>query len=252
MTSDAIVFEPGDQRRDAGLSVLVTSVASAPLTFAWLLVLLVTTRIQRSAGRQGSRRIQRTHSTNLRRLRTEPSRVLTTSLFWLDDRRWLPYVPAFVGVVAPAERRLRWWRWLLVGIAAHVIATYAGQTYLRQSIRTGRAPRRFVNARDVGVSYFLLGAAGSLSGYVQRPWQSRCQVMAVAALIANAAVRPTFTEVGHLTALILGLAGVPLAPDRERMTYPSAATTARLRRLREYVRSIRAGLCRAVRERSSR
>ena len=91
-----------------------------------------------------------------------------------------------------------------------------------------------------------------MSGYVQRPWQSRCQVMAVAALIANAAVRPTFTEVGHLTALILGLAGVPLAPDRERMTYPSAATTARLRRLREYVRSIRAGLCRAVRERSSR
>ncbi len=174
MTSDAIVFEPGDQQRDAGLSVLVTSVASAPLTFAWLLVLLVTTRIQRSAGRQGSRRIQRIHSTNLHRLRTEPSRVLTTSLFWLDDRKWWPYVPAFVGVVAPAERRLRWWRWLLVGIAAHVIATYAGQTYLRQSIRTGRAPRRFVNARDVGVSYFLLGAAGSLSGYVQRPWQSRC------------------------------------------------------------------------------
>ena len=163
MTSDAIGFEPGDQQRDAGLSVLVTSVASAPLTFAWLLVLLVTTRIQRSAGRQGSRRIQRTHSTNLRRLRTEPSRVLTTSLFWLDDRKWWPYVPAFIGVVAPAERRLRWWRWLLVGIAAHVIATYAGQIYLRQSIRTGRAPRRFVNARDVGVSYFFLGAAGTLA-----------------------------------------------------------------------------------------
>jgi hypothetical protein len=233
VTSDAIVFEPGDQRCDAGLSVLVTSVASAPLTFAWLLILLVTTRIQRSAGRQGSRRIQRIHSTNLRRLRTEPSRVLTTSLFWLDDRRWWPYVPAFVGVVAPAERRLRWWRWLLVGILAHVIATYAGQRYLRQSIRTGRAPGRSVNARDVGVSYFFLGAAGTLSGYVQRPWRSRCQVAAVAGLTANAALRPTFTEVGHLTALVVGLAAVPLAPDREQFTYPSAATTARLLRLRE-------------------
>ena len=140
------------------------SIASAPLTFAWLLVLLVTTRIQRSAGRRGSRRIQRRHSTNLRRLRSEPSRVLAKSLFWTDDRRWWPYVPVFVGIVAPAERRLRWWRWLLVGIAAHVIGTYVGQGYLRHSIKRARAPRRLANARDVGLSYFVLGVAGTLSG----------------------------------------------------------------------------------------
>jgi hypothetical protein len=135
----------------ARLDVLIRGVASAPLTFVWLLVLLVTTRIQRSAGRHGSRRIQHNHSTNLRRLGTEPSRVLATSLFWLDERKWWPYVPVFVGVVAPAERRLRWWRWLLVGASAHVIATYVGQSYLRLSIRNGKAPRRLVNARDVGV-----------------------------------------------------------------------------------------------------
>ncbi len=195
-------------------------VARAPLSFAWLLVLLVTTWIQRSAGRRGSHRIQRTHSTNLRRLRTEPSRVLTTSLFWLDDRKWWPYVPVFVGVVAQAERRLRWWRWLFVGIAAHVVGTYVGQSYLRLLIRKGRAPRRLVDARDVGVSYFVLGVAGTLSGYVRPPWQSRSQVSAVAALGVNAAVRPTFTEVGHLTAFIVGLAAIPLAPDRDRMPYP--------------------------------
>ena len=207
----------------ARLDVLIRGVASAPLTFVWLLVLLVTTRIQRSAGRHGSRRIQRSNSTNLRRLRTEPSRVLATSLFWLDGHKWWPYVPLFVGVVAPAERRLRWWRWLLVGVAAHVIATYVGQSYLRQSIRNGNAPRRLVNARDVGVSYFVFGAAGALSGYVRRPWRSRCQVAALAALAGNATVRPTFTEVGHLTAFVVGLAAIPLAPDRDHMTYPSSA-----------------------------
>jgi hypothetical protein len=111
--------------RDAGgFTRLARGVASAPLTFVWLFVLLVTTPVQRSAGRLGSRRIQRSNSTNLRRLRTEPSRVLATSLFWLDGRKWWPYVPVFVGVVAPAERRLHWWRWLLVGVVAHVIATY--------------------------------------------------------------------------------------------------------------------------------
>lgn len=192
----------------------------APLTFVWLLVLLVTTRVQRSAGRRGSRRIQRRNSTNLRRLRSEPHRVLTTSLFWLDDHRWWPYVPVFVTVVAPAERRLRWWRWLLVGICAHVIGTYVGQSYLRLLIRKGRAPQRLENARDVGVSYFMLGVAGALSGYTRKEWRPGAQAVATLALAGNAAARPTFTEVGHLTAFLVGLAAVPLTPDRDSQPYP--------------------------------
>jgi hypothetical protein len=32
------------------------------------------------------------------------SRVLATSLFWLDDHEWWPYVPVFVATVASAER----------------------------------------------------------------------------------------------------------------------------------------------------
>jgi hypothetical protein len=211
--------------RRARVDVLVRFVGGAPLSVAWLLVLLITTRVQRSAGRWGARRLQREHSTNLRRLRTEPRRVLTTSLFWLDDRRWWPHLPVFVGIIAPAERRLRWWRWLFVGVAAHVIGTYVGQGYLRLMIRTGRAPWRLVAARDVGVSYFVFGAAGTLSGYVPRPWRCRCQAVTLAALVGNVVVRPTFTEVGHLTAFLVGLAAVPLAPERDRdyMRFPGRA-----------------------------
>lgn len=196
-------------------------VAGAPLSYAWLLVLLVTSRVQRSAGHRGSRRIQRRNSTNLRRLRSEPSRVLTTSLFWLDDHRWWPYIPVFAGVVAPAERRLRWWRWLLVGLSAHVVGTYVSQSYLRLLIGKGRAPQRLENARDVGVSYFVLGVAGTLSGYVHPPWRSGTQAAAVLALAGNAAARPTFTEIGHLTAFLVGLAAVPLAPGRDLKPYPA-------------------------------
>lgn len=206
---------------DARRGKLVRGVASAPLTFGWLFVLFVTTRVQRSAGRRGSRRIQERHSTNLRRLRAEPSRVLVTSLFWLDGRRWWPYVPAFAAVVAPAERRLRWWRWLLVGVTAHVLGTYFGQDHLRRHIRRGEAPRRLAESRDVGVSYFFFGVAGALTGYLRRPWAARCQVSALAGLGAIAVVQPSYTAVGHLTAFAVGLATVPLAPDRDRMTFPS-------------------------------
>lgn len=201
----------------------------APLSYAWLAVLFGTTRIQRSAGRRRAKQIQRAHSTNLRRLGDEPSRVLTTSLFWLDDRRWWPYVPVFVGVVAPAERRLGWWRWLLVGLGAHIAGTYLGQSYLRMLIRRGRAPKRLVNARDVGVSYFLLGVTGALTGYIRPPWRHRSQLTAFVALTANAAARPTFTEVGHLTAFVIGLATVPLAPLRDRMPYPRTAPGSKMK-----------------------
>ncbi len=201
----------------------IRAVSGAPLSYSWLAILFVTTRIQRSAGRRRAKEIQRVNSTNLRRLDNEPRRVLVASLFWTDDHRWWPYVPAFVGLVAPAEHRLRWWRWLFVGLSAHIIGTYVGQSYLRLLIRRRKAPKRLVNARDVGVSYFLLGVAGALSGYVQPPWRARGQVGAVAALTANAIARPTFTEVGHLTAFTVGLAAAPLAPDRERMPYPSPA-----------------------------
>jgi hypothetical protein len=199
---------------------MVRAIRSAPLTFGWLLVLFVTTRIQRSAGRRGSKRIQRKHSTNLRRLNSEPSRVLAASLFWLDGRMWWPYVPMFVAVVAPAERRLRWWRWLLIGFGAHAGGTFAGQGFLRWSLKRGEAPRRLVNARDVGVSYFVLGVAGALTGYVRPRWRARSQVAGVAALAGNAALRPTFTEVGHLTAFVVGLAATPMVPDRDAMPYP--------------------------------
>lgn len=205
---------------------LPRGIADAPLTHAWLLVLLVTTVVQRRAGHAASRHIQRRHSTNLRRLDSEPHRVLTTSLFWLDNARWWPYVPVFAGVVAPAERRLRSWRWLLVGVTAHVVGTYVGQSYLRLLIRRNRAPRHLVDARDVGVSYFVLGVAGALTKYGRH--RRRARMIGTAALAANAAARPTFTEVGHLTAFLVGLAATPLTPDdapsypRERFKIPAA------------------------------
>lgn len=196
-----------------------------PLSLAWLAILFVTTRRQQAVSERGARHLQRRHSTNLRRLEREPSKALVSSLFWLDDRQWWPYVPVFAAVVAPAERRLGWWRWLAVGSSAHVVATYASQSLVRRSIRKGRAPAKLTNARDVGVSYFVLGVAGALSGYVHRRWRAKTQAAAVGALTVNVAVRPTFTEFGHLTAFVVGAAVSPLMPDRDARPYPPTPAT---------------------------
>lgn len=178
---------------------------SAPLTYGWLAVLLVTTRLQRRAGRERSR-LLRQQSTNLHYLRREPLRVLAASLFWLDGRRWWPYVPVYAGVLAPAERRMGSGRWLLVGLTAHVVGTAAGQGYLRRNIRAGQAPSQLATAQDVGVSYFVLGVAGAASRYLPRRVRTGLRVAAAGALAVDVVVRPTYTEVGHLTAFLTGLA----------------------------------------------
>lgn len=191
------------------------AVRRAPLTTTWLVVLFVTTRIQRSASPRSRRMLLHRHSTNLRHLHNEPTRVLASSLFWLDGRRWWPYVPAYLAVLAPAERRLGWWRWLAVGLAAHALGTYVGQDRLRRAIRSADAPRRLVDARDVGVSYFLLGVLGALTGYVPPPRRSRWQAVLVTGMAGNALINPTHTEIGHLTALLTGLAYAPFVPNRD-------------------------------------
>jgi hypothetical protein len=203
----------------------------SPLSLAWLAILFVTTRLQRSAGRRKARRIQLEHSTNITRLRREPHRVLLSSLFWLDGRSWWPYVPAFFGMVAPAERRLGWWRWLFIGVSAHVIATYVSQGRLSRSIRKGLAPRKLVNARDVGVSYFMFGVVGALSGYVDRRWRTRAQAATASALVLNAVARPTFTELGHLTAFGVGLAASAVVPNRDGRPYPEPTLVSALSQL---------------------
>lgn len=185
----------------------------------WLAVLAVTTRVQRSAGRERSQ-LLRSQSTNLNHLSEEPTRVLAASLFWLDGKRWWPYAPPFAAVLAPAERRLGTFRWLVVGAAAHVIGTFLGQGYLRWSIRAEQAPLRLADAHDVGVSYFLLGVTGTLLAYLPRRYRSRVRAAGVAVLAANALIQPTFTEVGHLSAFVTGLALSPLAIDRDRHPYP--------------------------------
>jgi hypothetical protein len=137
--------------------------AAAPLSLVWLVVLSVTTRIQQSAGRRQLRRIERENSTNLRRLRREPLRVLVTSLLWVDEGKWLA---AFAGVRNGGRTGRTQialvaldFGWLCGARRRHVC-----EPGVRAAVdKRNRAPRRLENARDVGVSYFVFG------------WVARCR-----------------------------------------------------------------------------
>ena len=147
-------------------------VRSAPLTYAWLLVLLYTTIIAHKMNQVRLHHLLVHRSTNLHHLDTDPIKVLIESLLWIDGRHWLPYLVVLTVFLAPVERWLGSLRWeALVGLIAHVGATYLSEGWLYLQIVRGAAPESMINVRDVGVSYFVTGLVAVLSYRIARPWR---------------------------------------------------------------------------------
>jgi hypothetical protein len=185
-------------------------IAGGALTYAWLALLFVTTRVQQSAPQRKRQRLLREQSTNIAQLQRKPLHVLLTSLLWLDGRRWWPYVPVFATMLAPAERLLGRSQYVITGMSAHVIATLVSQWLLALSIKRADEPGRSLNARDVGVSYFTFGIGGALCRYLDRPWRVAVQIAATGSVAIAVLSRANFTATGHCVAFLVGI----LVPQR--------------------------------------
>ncbi|MBO0864633.1 MAG: hypothetical protein J2P16_06135 [Mycobacterium sp.] len=190
-------------------------VRSAPLTYLWLAVLLVTTVWQYQLNRHELHSLLVHRSTNIHHLGTDPLYVLFSSLFWVDDKDWLSCLVLFTLFLAPAERWLGQIRWLTVGLTAHIVATYVSEGLLYLAIQRHLEPERMVHVRDVGVSYFLVGVMAVLTYHIAPPWRWGYLAAVViyygAGLIAN----PNFTAIGHCSAIFIGLCFYPMARRRD-------------------------------------
>lgn len=196
-------------------------VRSAPGTYLWLTALFVTTVIVHQMSPAFEEEFLRQRSTNIHELSQNPVRVLISSAFWIDGGAWLPYAVLYTVFHAPAERRLGTLRWLTVAAAAHVLATLVSEGVLAWAIRHGHAPDSAANTLDVGVSYALAGVVAVLTYYVPRPWRY-VYLFAVLVIYGIPLITsPTFTDVGHFTAALIGLACYPLTRDDRHKTKPA-------------------------------
>ena len=87
--------------------------------------------------------------------------MLIQSLLWIDGQYWWPYLVVFTLFLAPAERWLGHLRWLLVG-SRRVTSEppYLSEGYLYWRIQEAVSSPRLIDARDIGVSYFVVGIVG--------------------------------------------------------------------------------------------
>lgn len=190
-------------------------VRSAPLTYLWLAVLLVTTIVQHHLTRHELHTVLVDRSTNIHHLGTDPLYVLFASLFWVDGGDWLTCLLMFTAFLAPAERWLGQIRWLAVGLTAHLTATYFSEGFLYVAIRQHIESEKMVHVRDVGVSYFMIGVITVLTYHIASPWRWGYLAVVVLYYGAELVTDPNFTGIGHVWALVIGLCCYPLARGRD-------------------------------------
>jgi Rhomboid-like protein len=209
------VAEPSIQARRKGwLAAVWRFVSSAPLTYLWLTVLLITTIIQRTASRRHLHFLLVHDSTNIRHLATDPLDALFSSLLWIDGRYWTPYLLMFTLFLAPAEHWLGQIRWLTVGLTAHTGATYISEGLLYLEIQYHQAPQKLVHATDIGVSYFMVGVIAVLAYRIATPWRWGYLAILIAVFGVPLIVDANFTAIGHFSAIFIGLLCYPVARGR--------------------------------------
>ncbi|WP_327249465.1 rhomboid-like protein [Streptomyces sp. NBC_01320] len=189
-------------------------IRSAPGTYIWLAILFVTTVVVHQMSPDFEEDFLRQHSTNIHELVRDPVRVLISSAFWIDGGKWFPYAFLFNVFHAPAERWLGTLRWFAVAALAHVLATLVSEGVLAWAVRHGQAPVSAVNTLDVGVSYALAGVAAVLTYHAPQPWRYAYLFAVVVVYGIPLLTGRTFTDLGHITAVLIGLACYPLTRGR--------------------------------------
>jgi F0F1-type ATP synthase assembly protein I len=209
-------------------------VSGAPLTYGWLIVLMITTAIQHELPQRQLHTMLLHHSTNIHALARDPLDVLFSSLLWIDGKNLEPYLLLFTLFLAPAEHWLGQLRWLTVGLSAHILSTYLSEGLLYFAIEERDASERMVHARDIGVSYFLVAVMAVLTYHIARPWcWGYLGVLFVIfgfPLIVMDHVELNFTAIGHFTSILIGLCFYPMTRRKDGRQLSPARLKAAVRR----------------------
>ncbi|MEU5251255.1 rhomboid-like protein [Streptomyces longwoodensis] len=208
------------RRVPRALAAVRSYVRSAPGTYLWLGVLFVTTVALHHMSPEFEQDFLRQRSTNLHELSQNPVRVLVASAMWIDGGRWLPYAVLYTVFHATAERRLGTARWVLVCAIAHVLATLISEGALLWAIERGVAPHSEYNALDIGVSYALAGVVAVLTYEIRTPWRYGYPAGVLLVYTLPLTSGPTFTDVGHFVAVLVGLGCYPLVRSRTEVRNP--------------------------------
>jgi len=186
-------------------------VRSAPATYGYLAILLVTGWILAGMSDALADRLLLAQSTNLHHLGHDPLRVLVSSAFWAPGAHDLVISAVlFTLVLAPVERRIGSLRTVGLFAIGHLGATLLTGAGLWLALRFDAVERSVVNVRDVGPSYGFFAVAAGMTYLLARGLRAPYAAGLVGYLATTAVLSDGFGDYGHLAALALGFASYPL------------------------------------------
>ena len=195
---------------------------SAPGTFAYLFVLVVTTWVLQTSSSRIADQLLLERSTNLHHLVHDPMRVLFGSAFWVSNTGELLFsLLAFTLVATHVERWIGTARTISVFFIGHVGATLTVALWIWASLNFTVVKSPMTTAKDVGSSYGLAALAALLSYRIFRPirW---LYILGIVMLVGiSLAVSPGFTNWGHAFALGIGFCTYFFIPKKFRERHPA-------------------------------
>ncbi|WP_369214745.1 rhomboid-like protein [Streptomyces flavofungini] len=206
-----------------GVLRLLPGPKRTPFTFAYTLVLALTSLVTQYADPGLVSSLLHGSSTDVAHLTHSPALVLVASALWIAGGITSPYAIGFLLVLTALERRIGGLRTAGVFLLGHVVATLATEVPVGLSVLAGHLPDSSLHRLDYGISFGVAASVGALAGLL--PSWARWTVLAgfgwvlVDDLIAFA---DPMTNWGHLLALAIGVATWPLL---RRARYAATAST---------------------------
>ncbi len=195
---------------------------SAPGTYTYLFILLITTWVLQTSSSTIARQLLLERSTNLHQLARDPIRVLLASAFWVGGvGELLLWLALFSAVVARVEHRLGTARTAIVFFTGHIGSTLLTALGLWLGVQADIVSSSVIHETDVGASYGFAAVAAVLSVLLGGRARRLVVTILVAYVAGSLAIDQSFTNVGHLIALAIGFALAPLARRRAGGRCPS-------------------------------
>jgi hypothetical protein len=218
MPVDRVSVDPGKPTRSRGWRPRL------PATSGYLIVLVVVTAVFTAMGQSTRTRMVHHASTNLHNLLNGHLSTLFSSALVIGDvgTAWT-VIPLLGCLLALAELRFGAVHLVRVFLAGHIGATLLVALGLWVAVEANWLPSSITRVEDVGVSYGAMALIGALIVAMPQRWRIAWAAVWLVVAVGGIVAGQTFTNVGHLVSLCIGLvAGYVMI--RARMMKPRRLT----------------------------
>ncbi|PKV87837.1 rhomboid-like protein [Streptomyces sp. TLI_146] len=196
---------------------LLPTPTGTPFTFAYTLLLLLTSLYVEVGDPDTVRTLLEGSSTDVQHLSRTPVLVLLASALWIAGGISSPWAVGFVFILTALERRVGGVRTAGVFLLGHVVATLVTEVPVGVSVMAGQLPDSSLHRLDYGISFGLMASVGALAGLL--PPLLRWPLLGVMAVLLIQDLLDMVDPLaswGHPTALLVGVVCWPVLRRADR------------------------------------